>query len=60
MPRRLNEIDTSMYPIITQLGSVDSVLLLEIRVESGFDVVDDGFPSAREEYRVGFDQLGWA
>ncbi len=45
MTRRLDEIDTSMYPVIDQFQSIDPILLFEIRIETRFDIVNDGFPA---------------
>lgn len=46
---RLNEVNASVNPVVDQLRSVDSVLLFEISVESGFNVVNDGFPAGATE-----------
>jgi len=42
---RLNKVDASVNPVVDQFRSVDSVLLLEISVESSFNVVNNGLPS---------------
>jgi hypothetical protein len=42
---RLNEIDTSMNTVVHQLETVHSVLLLEVGVETSFNVVDNGSPA---------------
>lgn len=47
MTGRLNEVDASVNPVVDELNSVDSVLLLEVSVEPSFDVVDDGLPPER-------------
>jgi hypothetical protein len=44
---RLNEVDTSVNTVINQLFPVDSVLLLEIRVETSLNVVNNWFPTVR-------------
>jgi len=42
----LDEVQTSVDAIIRDLLSVDAVFLLQIRVESGFDVLNDGLPTS--------------
>jgi hypothetical protein len=42
---RLNKVDTSVYTIINELEPVDSVLLLEVGIESSIDIVHDRFPA---------------
>jgi hypothetical protein len=49
---RLNEVDASVNPVVDQFRSVDSVLLLEISVESSFNIVNNGFPSDKQEPSV--------
>ena len=41
----LNKVQTSMDAVVHNLLSVDAVLLLQIRVESSLDILDDGFPA---------------
>lgn len=41
----LKKVETGMDSIVGQLGSVDSVLLLEVGIESSLDVLDDGLPA---------------
>jgi hypothetical protein len=36
-----------MHAVVDELGSVDAVLLLEVGVEPGLDVVDNGLPATR-------------
>lgn len=45
VPGRLDKVDTRVDTVIDQLVPVHSVLLLEVGVESGLNVVDDGFPA---------------
>lgn len=45
MASRLDEIKTSMNTVVKELRTVNPVLLLEERVETGFNIVDDGFPA---------------
>jgi hypothetical protein len=45
MTRGLDEIETSVNSVINHLLSVYTVFLLEIGVEAGLDVFDDGFPA---------------
>ncbi len=52
MSGRLDEVDTSMDPVIDELGSIDSVLLFKVGVEAGFDIVDDRFPSVVEQQNI--------
>lgn len=47
MTRRLDEVDASVDAVVDELGPVDAVLLLEVGVESGLDVVDNGLPATR-------------
>jgi hypothetical protein len=42
---RLDEVDTSVNSVIDQFKPVDSVLLLEVRIESSINVIDNGFPA---------------
>jgi len=44
----LDEVDASVNTVIDQLCSVHPVLLLEVRVEPGLDVVNDRLPAARQ------------
>lgn len=43
---RLQEVNASMDTVVDNLLTVNSVLLFEIRVEAGFNVLQDGFPAA--------------
>lgn len=45
MAGRLDEIEASMNAVIKKLRTVNPVLLLEESVETGFNIVDDGFPA---------------
>ena len=42
---RLDEVQACVYAVVGDLGPVDAVLLLEIRVEASFDVLDNRFPA---------------
>ena len=42
----LDEVETSVNAVVDDLGPVDAVLLLEVAVEAGLDVLHDGFPAA--------------
>jgi hypothetical protein len=44
---RLDKVDARVHAVVDQLGPVDAVLLLEVRVEPGLDVVDNGLPAIR-------------
>ena len=44
----LDEKETSMYTVIYEFESVDTVLLFEVCVESSFNVVDNGFPTVHD------------
>jgi hypothetical protein len=46
----LYEVQASMDAIIHDLLPVDAVFLLQIRVKPGFDVLNDGFPAARNTF----------
>ena len=41
-----DKVETGVDSVVDDLGSVDSVLLFEVGVESCFDVVEDWLPSA--------------
>lgn len=41
----LDKVDTGVNTVIDEFEPVDSVFLLEIRVESGINVVNDWFPA---------------
>jgi hypothetical protein len=45
--RRLDKVDASVHAVVDELGAIDAVLLLEVGVESGLDVVDNGLPAIR-------------
>jgi hypothetical protein len=45
MTSRLNEVQTRMNTVINHLHPVDPVLLLQVRVESRLDVVEDRLPA---------------
>ncbi len=47
MSCRLEEINTSVNAVVDQLGTVDSILLLEVGVVTSFNVIDDRFPTAK-------------
>lgn len=42
---RLDKVDASVNTVIDEFEPVDSVFLLEIRVESGINILDNGFPA---------------
>jgi hypothetical protein len=42
---RLNEVETCVHAVVNDLNSIDTVFLLEIRIEARLDVLDDGFPA---------------
>jgi hypothetical protein len=52
MTSRLNEVDASMNTIVDQLGPVDAILLLQIRIETRLNVVYDGLPAAAINYQL--------
>lgn len=52
--RRLDEVDASVNSVVDELEPVDPVLLLEVGIKAGIDVVDDGLPAMM----VRFDLLG--
>ena len=43
----LDEVEACVNTVVDNLGPVDTVLLLEIAVEAGIDVLDDGNPAGR-------------
>ena len=45
MACRLDEVQAGVNTIVHHLLPVDAVLLLEISIETGFDVLDDGLPA---------------
>ena len=45
MTSRLNEVEASVNAVVNDLDSVDTVFLLEIRIEARLNVLDDGFPA---------------
>ena len=60
MTGRLDKVDTSVNTVIDQFEPVDSVLLLEVGIESCIDIVDNGFPaglSASPLLRLGGESL---
>jgi hypothetical protein len=42
---RFDKVETGVDTVVDHLLSVHSVLLFEVRVEPGFNVVEDWFPS---------------
>jgi hypothetical protein len=42
---RLNEVETGMDTIVNNLQAVDTVLLLEVGVETRFNVIENGLPA---------------
>ena len=42
---RLDEVQTCVDSVVSDLDTVDAVLLLEIRIKAGLDVLDDRFPA---------------
>ena len=52
MAGRLNEVQTSMDAVVHDFLAIDPVLLLEIRVEPSFDVLNDGSPAVRTHQHV--------
>ena len=60
MTSRLNKVYASVKTVIDQLFPVDSVLLLEVGIESCIDIVDNRFPaglSASPLLRLGGESL---
>ena len=45
VPGRLDEVDASVHTVVDEFRPVDAVLLLEVRVEARFDIVDDRSPA---------------
>lgn len=45
MTGRLNEVDACVDTVIHHLVTVNAVLLLEIGIETGLNVVEDGPPA---------------
>lgn len=45
MTSGLNEVDAGVDTVVSHLEAVDAVLLLEVGVITGLDVVDDGLPA---------------
>lgn len=45
MTSRLDKVDTSVNTIIHEFESIHSVFLIEIGVESRFDIIDNWFPA---------------
>jgi hypothetical protein len=41
----LDEVDAGVYAVIDQLQPVDPILLLQVGVEAGLDIVDDWLPA---------------
>ena len=44
----LDKVDASVYTVVLQLVAVDTVLLLEVVVETRFNVFNDGLPAVVE------------
>lgn len=49
---RLYEVDTRMDPVIHQLCTIHPIFLLQVGVETRFNVVDDRLPSIPKQGRV--------
>ena len=47
--RRLDEVQTGMDTIVHEFLPVDAVFLFKIRVETGFNVLDDWFPARMKD-----------
>lgn len=47
MTARLDEVQTGVNSVVGELGSVDTVLLLEVGIESRLNIVDDWLPAVR-------------
>lgn len=47
----LDKVDASMYPVILQFVSVNSVLLFQVVVKPRLDVIDDRFPARYRQSR---------
>lgn len=41
----LDEVEAGVNAVVDDLGPVDTVLLLEVAIEAGLDVLYDGFPA---------------
>ena len=54
MTCRLDEVEAGVYAVVGDLGPVNAVLLLEIRIEASFDVLHDGFPARHRRKRDHF------
>jgi len=52
MTSRLDEVQAGMNAIIHDLLPVDAVFLFQVRVETGFNVLDNRFPARMEYVRV--------
>lgn len=52
MTSRLDEVQACMDAIVHDFLSVDAVFLFQIRVETGFNVLDNRFPARMEYVRV--------
>jgi len=44
---RLDKVEASVDTVVDDLLTIDATLLLEVRIESRLDVVEDGLPAAR-------------
>lgn len=51
MTSGLNEVETSMDAVVHNFGPIDTVLLLQIRVEARLDIFNDGLPAKKRETR---------
>lgn len=57
--RRLNEVDTGVYPVIHQLCPIHPIFLFKVGIETGFDVVDDRLPSTRMRGAIRVNVSAW-
>lgn len=46
--RRLDEVEASVNTVINNFLPVDAVLLLQVGVETGFNVLNNGLPATRQ------------
>ncbi len=56
---RLDKVQAGMDAIVHDFLPVDAVFLFEVRVETGFDVLNDRFPARMEHVRIRQGMNDW-
>ena len=49
---RLDKVEAGVDTVVNDLLAVDATLLLEVRIESRLDIVEDGLPAAGDMVRT--------